>query len=162
MKSSQEVVKILSKFSRLLLTLKVKVIRFLSLHTAQKVYKTVSCLLLSRSFPAQRCLHNVRQTIVRTFLSRCCGIFERVNDWLVVWCLVSPVIMFWLMLRQYKNLLAQTQHSRVRFVLMLLCCHWACKCLMGCLVSGLTWNCVWVSVFVTALLSASYRLYSRT
>ena len=97
--------------------------------------------MLSRSFPAQRCLHNVRQTIVRTFLSRCCGIFERVNDWLVVWCLVSPVIMFWLMFRQYRHLLAQTQHSGVRVVLMLLCCHWARKCLMGCLVFRLIWNC---------------------
>ena len=69
--------------------------------------------MLSRSFPAQRYLHNVRQTIFGTFLSRCCGIFEPVNDWLVVWCLVSPVIMFWLMFRQHRHLLAQTQHSGV-------------------------------------------------
>ena len=33
-------------------------------------------------------------------------IFERVNDWLVVWCLVSPAIVFWLMFCQYRHFLA--------------------------------------------------------
>ena len=92
---------------------RVKDIHFVSLHTAQKVYKTVSCLLLSKSFPAQRYLHNVWQTIFGTFLSCCCAIFEQANDWLVVWCLISPVIMFSLMFRQHRHLLTQTQHSGV-------------------------------------------------
>ena len=109
---------------------KVKVISFLSLYKAWKVYKTVSCLLPSRSFPAQGQLYNIRETIFRMFFSCCCGIFEQVNDWFVVWCLILPVIIFWLIFHQYRHLLAQTQHGGVRVVFMLLCCHWACKCLM--------------------------------
>ena len=130
---------------------KVMFISFLSLHTARKVYKIVSCLLLRRNFPAQSQLHNVKESIFGTFFSCCCGIFEWVNGWLVVWCLVSRVIMFWLMFRQYRHLLTQTQHRGVRVTPKLLCCHWAHTCLLGCLVSGLTWNNVWVSIFLTAL-----------
>ena len=57
--------------------------------------------MLSRSFPSQRYLHNVRQTIFGTFLSRCCVVFEQVNDWLDVsfcpslcsgWCFVNTGI----------------------------------------------------------------------
>ena len=59
---------------------KVKVISFLSLCTARKVYKTVSRLLPSRNFPAQSQLHSVREMIFRMFFSLCCGVFERVND----------------------------------------------------------------------------------
>ena len=108
---------------------KVKVISFLSLHTAQKVEKTVSRLLPSKSFPAQSQLYNDRETIFWTFFLLCCGIFEQVNDWLVVWCLVSPVIMFWLMFRQYRQfwlmfrqyrqLLAQTDTVMLE---LFLCC----------------------------------------
>ena len=98
-------------------------------------------MLPSRSFLAQSQPYNMRETIFGTFFSSCCGILEHVNDLLVAWCLVSPVIMFWLMFPQYRHMLAQTQHSGVSVVLMLLCCHWAGTCLMGWLVSGLTWNC---------------------
>ena len=66
-KSSQEIVKIYSKFSRLLLTFKVKVISVLLLLTSRKVYKTVSCLLASRNFPVQCQFHNIRKTVFRMF-----------------------------------------------------------------------------------------------
>ena len=76
-------VKKLSRFSQNLVVyyweFKAKVIS-LSLYTARKVYKTVSCLLPSRSFPAQGQLYNIRETIFEAFVSHCCGIFERVND----------------------------------------------------------------------------------
>ena len=137
------------------------------MHTAWNVYKTVRCLLSNRSFPAQSQLYNIRETIFRTFFSCCCGIFDQVNDSLVAWCLILAVIMFWLMFCQYRHLLAQSsttvsENDFSKVALMLLCCHWACKCLMGCLASGSTWNYVSARVFVTALLSVPHHLYSRT
>ena len=76
-------VKKLSRFSQTLFVyywhFKLKVISFLSLHKARRIYKTVSCLFPSRSFSAQSQIHNVRETF-RTFFSSCCVTLERVND----------------------------------------------------------------------------------
>ena len=66
------------------------------LHTAKNAYKTLSCLSPTRNFPAQSQLHNFRKTVFRTFVLRFWGVFERVQDWWIVWCLAWLIIVFWL------------------------------------------------------------------
>ena len=138
---------------------RVKDIHFVSLHTAQKVYKPVSCLLLSKSFPAQRYLHNVRQTIFGTFLSCCCAIFEQANDWLVAWCLISPVIMFSLMFRQHRHLLTQTQHSGVVIEHVSACwvarCQHFCYCSVVCVILSVLQDLTTIYIFFVLALNVN-------
>lgn len=75
---------------------KVNVISVSLLHTAKNAYKTLSCLSPTRNLPAQSQLHNFRKTVFRTFVLRFWGVFERVHDWWIVWCLAWLIIVFWL------------------------------------------------------------------
>ena len=63
---------------------RVKVIRFLSLHRARKVYNTVNCLLPTWSFPAQSQLHNVRdkQSLKRFSHVVVVSLSGQMTDWL--------------------------------------------------------------------------------
>ena len=94
-KPSQEIFKFSQNLVVYYWHFKFKVISFSSLHTARKVYETVSCLLPSRSFPGPvSSFLSSRSFPGQSQLHVYCIVFERVNGWLVVWCLVWHVIVF--------------------------------------------------------------------
>ena len=108
---------------------KVKVISFLLLHTAQKIYKTLSCLLPSRNFPARSQLYKVRKTVFRTFFLRCC---LWAGKWLMG-CLMSRLAGLLLCfgrcfvgirILSLKFSAIVSENKLWKVVLKLLCCHW--------------------------------------